>query len=214
MYLFFDTETTGLPLNWKAPMHDLDNWPRVLQLAWGVVDDTDVGPILRDGLIHKSLIKPDGWTVPDGDFWVEHGYSTAGCEAEGRPIAEVLDEFLRDLNTCRYLISHNLSFDYNVLGAELLRAGKKADRRLRQICTKEASTDWCQIAFPGQRRYPGRGELRFKWPTLAELHHKLFGRGFEGAHDAGADVVALKDCFFGLVQAKVIVLDHDRFNIP
>jgi len=34
MYLFFDTETTGLPKNWKAPIEDLNNWPRLVQLAW------------------------------------------------------------------------------------------------------------------------------------------------------------------------------------
>jgi len=34
MYLFFDTETTGLPKKWKAPITDLDNWPRLVQLAY------------------------------------------------------------------------------------------------------------------------------------------------------------------------------------
>ena len=29
MYLFFDTETTGLPKNWKTPLNDLNNWPRL-----------------------------------------------------------------------------------------------------------------------------------------------------------------------------------------
>ena len=39
MYLFFDTETTGLPKNWQAPIHDTDNWPRMVQLAWVATDD-------------------------------------------------------------------------------------------------------------------------------------------------------------------------------
>ena len=39
MYLFFDTETTGLPKNWKAPITDLENWPRLVQLAWLVYDN-------------------------------------------------------------------------------------------------------------------------------------------------------------------------------
>ena len=34
MYLFFDTETTGLPKKWKAPVTDLDNWPRMIQIGW------------------------------------------------------------------------------------------------------------------------------------------------------------------------------------
>jgi DNA polymerase III subunit epsilon len=30
MYLFFDTETTGIPRNYKAPVADLQNWPRLV----------------------------------------------------------------------------------------------------------------------------------------------------------------------------------------
>ncbi len=32
-YLFFDTETTGVPRNYKAPSSDTRNWPRLVQLA-------------------------------------------------------------------------------------------------------------------------------------------------------------------------------------
>ena len=34
MYLIFDTETTGLPANWDAPLSDSDNWPRCVQIDW------------------------------------------------------------------------------------------------------------------------------------------------------------------------------------
>jgi DNA polymerase III subunit alpha len=40
MYLIFDTETTGLPQNYSAPLTDFDNWPRCVQLAWQVHDET------------------------------------------------------------------------------------------------------------------------------------------------------------------------------
>lgn len=33
-YLFIDTETTGLPKEYDAPYTDIDNWPRLVQLAW------------------------------------------------------------------------------------------------------------------------------------------------------------------------------------
>ena len=39
MYLIFDTETTGLPKNWKAPITDTDNWPRCVQIAWQLHDE-------------------------------------------------------------------------------------------------------------------------------------------------------------------------------
>lgn len=50
---FFDCETTGLPKNWKAPMSDIDNWPRVIQLAWLMCDDQ--GNLVTQG---QYLIKP------------------------------------------------------------------------------------------------------------------------------------------------------------
>ncbi|PJB57251.1 MAG: 3'-5' exonuclease, partial [Bacteroidetes bacterium CG_4_9_14_3_um_filter_41_19] len=34
MFLIFDTETTGLPQRYDAPLTDFDNWPRMIQLAW------------------------------------------------------------------------------------------------------------------------------------------------------------------------------------
>ena len=39
MYLIFDTETTGLPKDWKKPYTDTDNWPRAIQIAWQLHDE-------------------------------------------------------------------------------------------------------------------------------------------------------------------------------
>ena len=38
MFLIFDTETTGLPKKWSAPLTDFENWPRAIQVAWQVHD--------------------------------------------------------------------------------------------------------------------------------------------------------------------------------
>ena len=38
MFLVYDTETTGLPGNYKAPLTDSENWPRLVQLAWQLHD--------------------------------------------------------------------------------------------------------------------------------------------------------------------------------
>lgn len=192
--LFKDTETTGLPLNWRAPMTDLNNWPRVIQLAW-VVTDTQ-GNILRR---QKHLIKPNGWKVPVEKFWIENGYSTERCMVEGIPMIKAIDLLIQDLSECDTIVSHNMSYDYNVLGAEMLRAtGLCALEGKKQICTKLASTSYCRIP-----QASGRG---LKWPTLTELHTHLFGTGFEGSHDALADVIACKNSFFELVKRGVITL--------
>lgn len=59
MYLFFDTETTGLPRNWKAPVTDLDNWPRMVQIAWVLSDNTGNRIETKD-----FIIKPEGYIIP------------------------------------------------------------------------------------------------------------------------------------------------------
>lgn len=191
MYLVFDCETTGLPVNWKASMTDLNNWPRVIQLAWAVYDHTD------RKIAHKVyLIKPDGWTMPTGEFWQKHGYTQEKSEREGVPIMGALQEFLNDLNGATVMVSHNMSFDYNVVGAELIRHGLRAQAKPKKVCTKETSTQFC--ALPGTRGY--------KWPKLEELHHVLFREGFDGAHDAMNDVFACARCFFELKRLGVITI--------
>tara|TARA_B110000908_G_C9962776_1_gene317636 strand:+ start:106 stop:219 length:114 start_codon:yes stop_codon:yes gene_type:complete len=32
--LFFDTETTGLPKDFNAPIEEVENWPRLVQLGY------------------------------------------------------------------------------------------------------------------------------------------------------------------------------------
>lgn len=58
MYLFFDTETTGLPKRWNAPVTDLENWPRLVQLAWIMYDDR--GNMLES---RDVIVKPEGFTI-------------------------------------------------------------------------------------------------------------------------------------------------------
>lgn len=191
--IFFDTETTGLPKNWKAPMTDLDNWPRVIQLAWMMCDES--GGIILEA---KHLIQPDGWEVPVEKFWIDNGYSTENCAKEGLPLSIVLTSFLSDFMhpETEVLVAHNMDYDRSVLGAEMIRYGFKPKKQLTRICTKEAGTDLCQIPGP----------YGFKWPSLTELHQHLFGTGFEGAHDALSDVRACKDCFFEMLKRDVIEL--------
>lgn len=192
MYLVFDTETTGKPKDYKARMSDINNWPRVSQLAWAVYSPDGVILVKR-----SQLIKPDGWVIPTEKFFIDNNMSTERCEKEGIPILHVLSQLIANIKECEYLVAHNLQFDYNVLGAEMLRYGVKSDKRLKLICTMEESTEYCQLRGP---------KFGFKWPSLAELHNKLFACGFDGAHDAMADVLACGKCLFGLKEKGVITL--------
>lgn len=206
--MIFDTETTGLPKNWRAPMQDLDNWPRVIQLAWMLVDLE--GNVLNT---QEILIKPNGWEIPKDPFWIEHGFATEISLRDGKPLQEAMDVFLPDLRRCAFLVSHNMEFDHKVLGAEMLRLGLRSGRTTTRICTKEASTDYCKIPFSGSR-YKGRVNMRYKWPKLSELHVHLFGKEFDNAHQAGGDVAALKACLFELIARGVIRLQLQTDSSP
>ena len=197
MYLFFDVETNGKATNFHAPMTKLDNWPRVTQLAYILYSE-------QGDKIHaySNLVKPDGWEIPKEKFFIDNGMSTERNEKEGVEIKKLLENFCREIsdNICEYLIAHNISFDYNCLGAEMIRANVRACKKLTQICTMKSSTDFCHLIN-------NFSALNYKWPKLEELHEKLFGVKFDGAHDALADVEATAKCFFELVDRKIIVLE-------
>lgn len=189
MYLFFDTETTGLPRNWKAPVTDLDNWPRLVQLAFLLCDSG--GNRLAGG---DFIVKPSGFTIPAEAARI-HGITTERAEKEGKDLLPVLEEFQAAVSRAEYLIAHNLSFDEKIVGAEFLR-NKMPDTLPAKIkvCTMQKGTDFCAIPGPYGN----------KWPKLTELHFKLFQAGFGEAHNAAADLAATVKCFWELKRLGVI----------
>jgi DNA polymerase III subunit alpha len=193
MFIIFDTETTGLPRDYKASLSDFDNWPRVVQLAWQLHDDN--GSLVSN---QSYIIKPNGFSIPYNAEKV-HGISTERANREGHDLKEVLSKFMIDVEQSTYLCGHNIEFDINVAGCELLRCGMGNFLENKKVLdTKELTTDYC--AIPG-----GKGG-KFKWPTLTELYVKLFNEAFADAHDAAFDVNATAKAFFELIKRKVIVV--------
>jgi DNA polymerase III epsilon subunit-like protein len=189
MYLFFDTETTGLPRNWKAPVSDLDNWPRLVQLAFLFYDSH--GNKISGG---DFIVKPEGFTIPTQASRV-HGISTERALREGHSLLSVLQHFNSLVEQASYLVAHNMSFDEKIVGAEFLRNGMKNSIQTKnKICTMESTTNFCAI----------HGPYGYKWPKLSELHYKLFKTEFEEAHNAAADITATAKCFWELKRLGVI----------
>jgi DNA polymerase-3 subunit alpha len=188
MYIIFDTETTGLPRNWNAPITDTSNWPRVVQIAWQVHDD--MGRLVEN---MDFLIRPDGFDIP---FDAEriHGISTELAQQFGDPLEDVLMLFNKALEKADFVVGQNVGFDINVLGCEFVRldlSSKMAEMPVLDTCT-EVTAELCKL--PG-----GRGG-RFKLPTLTELHQFLFHVPFSEAHNATADVEATTRCFLELIR--------------
>lgn len=193
-YLFFDTETTGVPKNYKAPITDLDNWPRLVQLGWILCDDN--GNEIETG---NDIIKPNGFIIPKAASNV-HKITTSMAIANGIDLSQALSKFILASKQAKVLVGHNVSFDINVVGAELLRI--QSDYNIvskASIDTMLKSINYC--AIPSGFSYGDK----YKWPKLQELHKKLFGYEFEDAHDAMADIRATKKCFFEMKRIGLII---------
>ncbi|HER10173.1 MAG TPA: DNA polymerase III subunit alpha [Bacteroides sp.] len=199
MFLIFDTETTGLPLRDNAPITEIDNWPRVVQIAWQLHNDT--GELTSH---HNLLIKPDGFEIPYSAEKV-HGISTEKATRYGVPLEEGLAFFNESVSKALFLVGHNISFDVNALGVEFIRTGIQSTfLEKKQVCTMWSSTDYLKL--PG-----GRGG-KFKPPRLMELYRNLFEEDFPEAHNASADVEATARCFFELLRRKIIAPEAINFS--
>ncbi len=199
MYLIFDTETTGLPKRWDAPLTDLENWPRCIQIAWQVHDD--MGNLIEN---EDYLVKPDGFNIPF-DAEKIHGISTELAEEQGLLLKEVLGKFEIALGKAKFVVGQNVGFDLNIMGAEFLREGMEnplAKHPVLDTCT-EITAEYCKL--------PGGRYGRFKLPTLTELHKELFGQPFSEAHNATADVEATTRCFLELIRKEIFT--KEKLNV-
>ncbi|WP_341216086.1 DNA polymerase III subunit alpha [uncultured Wocania sp.] len=188
MYLIFDTETTGLPKRWDAPITDTDNWPRCIQIAWQLHDA--MGNCIES---QDYLVQPDGFNIPY-DAEKIHGISTELAQEQGVPLIEVLEKFNEALSKTKFVVGQNVKFDLNIMGAEFVRgdvANPLQELPVLDTCT-EHTASLCQI--------PGGRYGKFKLPTLTELHEFLFDTPFAEAHNATADVEATTRCFFELIR--------------
>jgi DNA polymerase III epsilon subunit-like protein len=187
--LFFDCETTGLPRSRHFSTEAVDDWPRLVQIAWARYDARGKA---EDARCH--IVRPEGFKIPAEATRI-HGITHARARRVGKHLEKVLDEFLEALDlTGTILVAHNLSYDRSVVGAELVRMRKPLGfLELPGICTMKETTELCQL--------PRFGGFGYKWPTLDELHYYCFGHSYEGAHDAARDLEACVRSFFKLLEA-------------
>jgi len=191
MILFYDTETTGLPKDYKAHVHDVDNWPRLVQLAWIVTDSYGDRITSRNHIIKVAGISPEATAV--------HGITDEIAQEQGIDILRALVEFRVAAEICSRQVGHNVNFDRKIMGAEFIRYGmEETYQRMKtdmdKTCTMMKSTKFCGL----------KNGNRPKWPKLQELHTILFGENFEEAHDAMADIEATMKCYWELIEKGVI----------
>jgi len=196
MFLIFDTETTGLPKKWNAPITDTDNWPRCVQIAWQLHD------VFGELIEHQDyLIQPEGYNIPY-DAEQIHGISTQLAVEKGKKLDEVLVLFNEVLSKSKFVVGQNVTFDLNIMGCEFHR--KEINSTLNELpvldtCT-ENTASLCQLS--------GGRYGKFKKPTLTELHQHLFNTPFSEAHNATADVEATTRCFLELIRRRNYTIEQ------
>lgn len=116
--LFYDTETTGLPL-FSEPSED-PRQPHIVQLAACLVD-------LDTRLTIASMnvtVRPLGWVIPD-EVAAIHGITTERASDIGIPEATAVGMFM-ELWRMRPRIAHNEQFDARIIRIALLRHVQEA----------------------------------------------------------------------------------------
>jgi len=198
--LFFDTETTGLPL-WQEPSED-PRQPYIVQIAALHLDD-DGTEISR----FCEIVKPDGgYTIPD-EVVAVHGITTERAEAEGRPLVEVLDWFLKPgfhSHADALLVAHGLGFDKRMVRIQLKRLGMEVEAEAfqarRGFCTMNEAKPICRI--PPTNAMMATGRKTWKTPSLAEAYQHFIGKKIAGAHDAMVGAEACRDIYFAIRAQK------------
>lgn len=203
MYLFFDTETTGLP-NFNLELDD-PSQPRVLQFAAIVANDQG-----QEIAAFKCPIKPDGWKVDERmevngrkTAYAIHGLSNAYLDKYGMSIRTALLMFRKFSDMSIMKIAHNYRFDGFLLKGEHKRAGMDPGQEIDKFCTMKAMTEIMKL--PPTEKMVGAG---YNWPksaNLGESYKFCTGKTLEKAHDALADVRACKEVFFWILQNGLYV---------
>ena len=194
MILFVDTETTGVPKNYKAPVTDLENWPRLVQLGYIVYDVLDGGEV-NEYTSAEFIVRPDGFVISPEVSKI-HGVTQEKALTDGDSLHDVLTMFFQWASVCDTLVGHNLNFDMSILGAEFIRAdipniliGKA------QYDTMLKSVDFCKM--------PGGYGGKYKWPKLKELYHVLFNEDLAQTHTALDDIRQTAKCYFELQRRGI-----------
>lgn len=189
--LFFDTETTGLPIDHRIPaLQNEINWPQLVSLSWSVWEEEKC---VKRG---SHMIRPQGWTIPASSTAI-HGISHEEAENNGVPLLDVLMEFKQDIMRSNRIVVHNMEFDKNVIFHAFAWHLKKDPRRFwpewAEFCSMTMAKDELKIPFVNSKR-PGDS---YKMPGLDEVFRATFNEPAPAkAHSSERDVEVLEKIYW------------------
>lgn len=180
--MFIDTETSGLPKDRSQPSTDVDNWPKVIQIAWKIGDDHSPS----DDKVVNHLVYPTFREPMNGEH--VHGISRQDIRKKGKNIVDVLHLLNDALDQVDAVVAHNTEFDVLVLLAEFHRYG------IPTSLSKKPMFDTMRVN--GQ------------WLSLQKCYAKYVETNVDNIqwHDAEGDVKACEACFYALRKKQLIHL--------
>ncbi|MFM9922717.1 3'-5' exonuclease [Variovorax sp. H27-G14] len=197
--LFYDSETTGLPL-FKEPSEHPDQ-PHIVQLG-AILVDLETRRVLST---LDVIVKPEGWEIP-AEVTAIHGISTDLATAVGVPEAEAVGMLVAMWQRAQCRIGHNETFDARIVRIALMRhfPGALADewKEGAAQCTQKIATPILKLP-PTEKMVAARMRGP-KSANLGEAYAHFMGKPLEGAHSAIVDVRACMDVFFAATQPEAV----------
>lgn len=225
--LIFDTETTGLiNRKYKPTCNNLHLQPHIVQLSYLIIDDNTLEVIK---VVDKIIKMPENVNIPAESAKI-HGITNAKSKEEGGCIKDVITDLLVDIEKVDMVVCHNAEFDVLMLKIEITRMLKNTNVfsvfkkvstyemdlttpiatslddviNMKSIfCTMKETVDLCAIV-----RENSRG-IYFKYPTLSELHEKMFTVKPKDLHNSLNDILITTRCFF-MLKHQVDILSDSR----
>ena len=187
MKLFFDLETTGLPLQkefdvWYPP-EELDKYDksRIIEIGIIVVDKEKIIYTLN------SLIKPDNFKKLEPIITKITGITDDDILKEGKDLNEifkVIKEIFEKF-PIKVINSYNINFDYNVLLSEAYRIHDNelinTIKNVKKECTLQIATKYFKME---------------RYPKLEYVYKILFKEDPKQDHRAFGDAILCKEVYY------------------
>ena len=211
MALFFDVETTGLPLcesYGSYPKYtDVDKYQksRIVQFSYGMCQlspESNLGPI---GLINNFIVKPGGFQINNSNM---HKITNEIAENKGYTFEKVANKFYEDLKNVKVIVAHNIEFDINVLKSELFRNNLndiiyEIEKKI-MFCTMNNTKSIVNIW----------NKYGLKDPSLAELYKCATGKILSNAHNSEYDVLNMYASIVSLLDEHKLTFPLNKVTLP